>query len=97
MIATATTANGIALTASKDLGKNATHVVIAHTQTFADLVAERDPKAAAKLRRDTANRFGAPVGDTHIASRHSSEKAAKAAARKLAAKGNDVEVAALAY
>lgn len=97
MTATATTAAGTVLTASKNLGTKATHVVVAHTDAFADLIAERDPKAARALRKDNANRFGAPVGATHIASRHASEKAAEKAARELADKGNEVEVVELAY
>ena len=97
MIATATTATGLVLTASKNLGTKATHVVVAHTDAFADMIAERDPKGARAHRKETANRFGTPVGASHIYSRHASLKAAEKAAAEHAARGNEVEVVELAY
>lgn len=97
MIATATTATGTTLRATRNLGTAATHVVIAHNTPDWDLMAERGLKTADADRDKDMNRFGAPHGRTHIASRHASEKAAQAAARKAAARGVDAEVAALVY
>lgn len=97
MNARITTATGTTLIASKNLGANATHVVIAHDAPFWDMIAERDAKLAKDGRAKDANRFGLPQGDTHILSRHTSEKAAQAAARKAAKQGQSVEVAELIY